>query len=71
MLGKMQGGYNVATLVEALDTAALAPTAAEALKHTLLVFDAKYTRIPKALFTLVLFMCIVYLIDHFVFISRY
>jgi len=31
LLGTMQGGYNVGTLIEALDTEALAPTAAEVL----------------------------------------
>jgi len=44
----MQGGYNVGTLIEALDTEALAPIAAEALKHTLLVFDAFYDVEAKA-----------------------
>ena len=44
LLGTMQGGYNVATLVELLsdgDTA-IADSAAEQLSHTLLVFDAFY-----------------------------
>src|SRR5690606_11123858 len=36
----MQGGYNIATLVELLDSEELAATAAEQLKHTLLMFDA-------------------------------
>ncbi|HAF91782.1 MAG TPA: aconitate hydratase B, partial [Pseudomonas sp.] len=40
LLGTMQGGYNIATLVELLDNAELANTAAEQLKHTLLMFDA-------------------------------
>ena len=40
LLGTMQGGYNIATLVELLDNEELAPTAAEQLKHTLLMFDA-------------------------------
>jgi aconitate hydratase 2/2-methylisocitrate dehydratase len=40
LLGTMLGGYNIAPLVEALDDAALAPTAVAALSHTLLVFDA-------------------------------
>ena len=40
LLGTMQGGYNVATLVSALDDAELAEIAADELKHTLLVFDA-------------------------------
>jgi len=42
MLGTMLGGYNVAPLVAALDDAALAPLAAEALSQTLLMFDAKF-----------------------------
>ena len=40
LLGTMQGGYNIATLVELLDNDELAATAAEQLKHTLLMFDA-------------------------------
>ncbi len=40
LLGTMQGGYNIATLVELLDSAELAIVAAEQLKHTLLMFDA-------------------------------
>jgi aconitate hydratase 2 / 2-methylisocitrate dehydratase len=40
LLGMMQGGYNIATLVEQLDDPALAELAAKELKHTLLVFDA-------------------------------
>ncbi len=40
LLGMMQGGYNVATLVELLDDADFSELAAEQLKHTLLVFDA-------------------------------
>nr|WP_284060449.1 bifunctional aconitate hydratase 2/2-methylisocitrate dehydratase [Pseudomonas sp. NW5] len=40
LLGTMQGGYNIATLVELLDNAELATVAAEQLKHTLLMFDA-------------------------------
>ncbi len=40
ILGTMQGGYNVMPLVEALDNAEVAATAATALKRTLLVFDA-------------------------------
>jgi len=42
MLGTMLGGYNVAPMVSALDDPALAPIAAEKLKHTLLMFDAKF-----------------------------
>merc|ERR1740123_1059117 len=48
MLGTMQGGYNVAALVEALDSDALAPIAAEALSKTLLVFDAKFDVLEKS-----------------------
>ena len=40
LLGTMQGGYNIATLVELLDNDELAAIAAEQLKHTLLMFDA-------------------------------
>ncbi len=40
LLGTMLGGYNIVTLVELLDDAALAPLAAEQLKKTLLMFDA-------------------------------
>ena len=40
LLGMMQGGYNIATLVEQLDNAELAPLAGEQLKKTLLMFDA-------------------------------
>ena len=40
LLGTMQGGYNIATLVELLDNEELAATAADQLKHTLLMFDA-------------------------------
>jgi len=42
LLGTMQGGYNVATLVELLEDPELAGTATEQLSHTLLVFDAFY-----------------------------
>ena len=48
LLGTMQGGYNVTTLIDALDTDALAPTAVAALKHTLLLFDAFYDVEAKA-----------------------
>lgn len=41
-LGTMQGGYNVATMVDLLKDDALSTEAAEQLKHTLLVFDAFY-----------------------------
>ena len=44
LLGTMQGGYNVATLVDLLkdSDAEIAMLAANQLKHTLLVFDAFY-----------------------------
>ena len=42
LLGTMLGGYNIEPLIEALDNDALAPTAAKALSHTLLMFDAFY-----------------------------
>ncbi|WNH50318.1 bifunctional aconitate hydratase 2/2-methylisocitrate dehydratase [Stenotrophomonas aracearum] len=40
LLGTMLGGYNVAPLVQLLDDASVGTIAADALKHTLLVFDA-------------------------------
>ncbi len=40
LLGTMQGGYNIATLVELLDDESMAKEAGEQLKHTLLMFDA-------------------------------
>ncbi|QJQ52308.1 aconitate hydratase [Vitreoscilla sp. C1] len=40
LLGTMLGGYNISALVELLDDDQLAATAAEGLKHTLLMFDA-------------------------------
>jgi aconitate hydratase 2/2-methylisocitrate dehydratase len=40
LLGKMHGGYNIATLVELLKDDALGALAAAQLKHTLLMFDA-------------------------------
>ncbi|MES2719836.1 MAG: bifunctional aconitate hydratase 2/2-methylisocitrate dehydratase [Pseudomonadota bacterium] len=48
LLGTMLGGYNVEPLVIALDNPALAATAAEALKKTLLVFDAFHDVEEKA-----------------------
>jgi aconitate hydratase 2/2-methylisocitrate dehydratase len=39
LLGTMQGGYNIVTLVELLDDAELAPSRPKNL-HTLLMFDA-------------------------------
>lgn len=40
LLGYMQGGYNVEPLIQALDDKELAKAAGDALKKTLLVFDA-------------------------------
>ena len=40
LLGMMQGGYNIATLVDMLDIPALSELAGKELKHTLLMFDA-------------------------------
>ncbi len=40
LLGTMQGGYNIASLVELLDSETLVREAGEQLKHTLLMFDA-------------------------------
>ena len=48
LLGMMLGGYNIATLVDLLDDAELAPLAAEQLKHTLLMFDAFHDVDEKA-----------------------
>ena len=48
LLGTMQGGYNIETLVALLDDAELAATAAEQLKHTLLMFDAFHDVAEKA-----------------------
>ncbi|MDD9893599.1 MAG: bifunctional aconitate hydratase 2/2-methylisocitrate dehydratase [Gammaproteobacteria bacterium] len=48
LLGTMQGGYNVATLVEALDCPDLGELAATALKSTILVFDAFHDVQEKA-----------------------
>jgi aconitate hydratase 2/2-methylisocitrate dehydratase len=48
ILGTMLGGYNVQPLIEALDDAELAPTAAAALSQTLLVFDAFHDVQEKA-----------------------
>ena len=48
LLGTMLGGYNVAPLVELLDDAELGGLAAEALKKTLLVFDAFHDVADKA-----------------------
>ncbi|WP_319782382.1 bifunctional aconitate hydratase 2/2-methylisocitrate dehydratase [Oceanisphaera sp. IT1-181] len=48
LLGTMQGGYNIAPLVELLEVEALAPIAATALSHTLLMFDAFHDVDEKA-----------------------
>ena len=40
LLGMMQGGYNIETLVDLLDDSELAELAGVELKHTLLMFDA-------------------------------
>ncbi|PPE76992.1 bifunctional aconitate hydratase 2/2-methylisocitrate dehydratase, partial [Kaistia algarum] len=48
LLGTMLGGYNVAPLVALLDDAELGELAAEALKKTLLVFDAFHDVADKA-----------------------
>ncbi|MYM59473.1 bifunctional aconitate hydratase 2/2-methylisocitrate dehydratase [Vibrio sp. OCN044] len=48
LLGTMQGGYNIAPLVDLLEDDALAPIAVEALSHTLLMFDAFYDVEEKA-----------------------
>ena len=48
LLGTMQGGYNIHTLVELLDSPELALVAAEQLKHTLLMFDAFHDVAEKA-----------------------
>ncbi|MGL9750616.1 MAG: bifunctional aconitate hydratase 2/2-methylisocitrate dehydratase [Symbiopectobacterium sp.] len=47
-LGTMQGGYNIHPLIEALGNEALAPIAADALSHTLLMFDNFYDVEEKA-----------------------
>ena len=48
LLGTMLGGYNIQPLIELLDNAELGETAAEALKHTLLMFDAFHDVQEKA-----------------------
>ncbi|NVD05712.1 bifunctional aconitate hydratase 2/2-methylisocitrate dehydratase [Vibrio sp. JPW-9-11-11] len=48
LLGTMQGGYNIAPLVDLLDDADLAPISVKALSHTLLMFDAFYDVEEKA-----------------------
>ena len=48
LLGTMLGGYNVEPLIHLLDDATLAPHAVEALKGTLLMFDAFHDVEAKA-----------------------
>ncbi|NOJ04638.1 bifunctional aconitate hydratase 2/2-methylisocitrate dehydratase [Vibrio splendidus] len=48
LLGTMQGGYNIESLVSLLDDAELARIAVKALSHTLLMFDAFYDVEEKA-----------------------
>ena len=48
LLGTMQGGYNVEPLIQLLEDDELAQIAADALKHTLLVFDAFHDVEEKA-----------------------
>ena len=48
LLGTMQGGYNIESLVSLLEDAELAPIAVKALSHTLLMFEAFYDVEEKA-----------------------
>lgn len=48
ILGSMLGGYNIEPLIAALDDDALAETAADALSHTLLIYDAFHDVQEKA-----------------------
>ena len=48
LLGMMLGGYNIATLIAALDDNELAELAAEQLKSTLLMFDAYHDVVAKS-----------------------
>ncbi len=48
LLGTMLGGYNISPLIQLLDDAELAPIAADALKKTLLMFDAFHDVKEKA-----------------------
>ena len=48
LLGTMLGGYNISPLIELLDNAELGQTAANALKHTLLMFDSFHDVKEKA-----------------------
>ncbi|MDV7104439.1 bifunctional aconitate hydratase 2/2-methylisocitrate dehydratase [Vibrio sp. TH_r3] len=48
LLGTMQGGYNIESLIDLLEDDTLAPIAAKALSHTLLMFDSFYDVEEKA-----------------------
>ncbi|MDO9371370.1 MAG: aconitate hydratase B, partial [Gammaproteobacteria bacterium] len=48
LLGTMLGGYNIHPLIDLLDDEKLAPTAAQALATTLLIFDAYHDVVKKA-----------------------
>lgn len=48
LLGTMLGGYNIQPLIQLLDNVKLAPIAAKALSHTLLIFDAYHDIFEKA-----------------------
>ena len=48
ILGTMQGGYNIAPLIKALDVDDLAEGAADELSKTLLMFDAFHDVEAKA-----------------------
>ncbi|ROU06350.1 bifunctional aconitate hydratase 2/2-methylisocitrate dehydratase [Lysobacter enzymogenes] len=48
LLGTMLGGYNIHPLIELLDDAEVGAVAADALKHTLLMFDAFHDVQEKA-----------------------
>lgn len=48
LLGTMLGGYNIQPMIDLLENADLAETAAKGLKHTLLMFDAFYDVKDKA-----------------------
>jgi len=48
LLGTMLGGYNIQPLIDLLDNETLAPVAAKALSHTLLMFEAYNDVVEKA-----------------------
>ncbi len=48
LLGTMLGGYNIGPLIDLLDIAATSDTAATALSHTLLIYDAFHDVAEKA-----------------------